>query len=76
MVEGNHGKRIPWILWPFWALWKLIAGIVIATGRLVAFILGVVFLIVGLVLTITVVGAIVGIPFMIFGFLLTLRGLF
>jgi hypothetical protein len=76
MTETKHARRIPWLLWPFWALWKLIAGIVTATGRLVAVILGLVFLILGVVLTVTVVGAIVGIPFIIFGFLLVLRGLF
>ncbi len=69
-------KRVPWFLWPFWAVWKLVVGIVAATGRLVAVILGLVFLIVGVVLTVTVVGAIVGIPFIVFGLLLTLRGLF
>jgi hypothetical protein len=69
-------KKIPWYLWPFWAIWKLVIGIVAATGRLVAVILGLVFLIVGVVLTVTVVGAIVGIPFIIFGLLLMVRGLF
>jgi hypothetical protein len=76
MTDETKNKRVPWYLWPFWALWKLVAGIVLATGRLVAVILGLVFLIVGVVLTVTVVGAIVGIPFIIFGFLLTIRGLF
>lgn len=77
-MTGKHrnSKRIPWILWPFWALWKLVIGIVAGTGRLVAAILGLVFLIVGVVLTVTIVGAIVGIPFIIFGLLLILRGLF
>jgi hypothetical protein len=74
--EKDSKKKIPWYLWPFWALWKLVAGIVTATGRLVAVILGLVFLIVGVVLTVTVVGAIVGVPFIIFGLLLTIRGLF
>ena len=69
-------KGVPWYLWPFWAIWKLVIGIVAATGRLVAVILGLVFLIVGVVLTVTVVGAIVGIPFIIFGLLLMVRGLF
>jgi hypothetical protein len=69
-------KRVPWYLWPFWAIWKLVIGIVAGTGRLVAVILGLVFLIVGVVLTVTVVGAIVGIPFFIFGLLLIFRGLF
>jgi hypothetical protein len=75
MIEKNK-KNIPWYLWPFWAIWKLIIGIVAATGRLVAVIIGLVFLIVGVVLTVTVVGAIVGIPFIIFGLLLMVRGLF
>ena len=77
MTEGHeHKHKVPWYLWPFWALWKLVVGIVEGTGRLVAVILGLVFLIVGVVLTVTIVGAIVGIPFIIFGLLLTVRGLF
>ena len=75
MIEKNK-RHVPWYLWPFWAIWKLVVGIVAGTGRLVAVILGLVFLIVGVVLTFTVVGAIVGIPFIIFGLLLMLRGLF
>lgn len=69
-------NKVPWYLWPFWAIWRLVIGIVAGTGRLVAVILGLVFLIVGGILTITVVGAIVGIPFIIFGLLLIVRGLF
>jgi len=69
-------RKIPWYLWPFWALWKLISGIVEFTGRIVAVILGLVFMIVGVVISLTIVGAIVGIPLAILGLLLTLRGLF
>jgi len=72
----TNKRHIPWVLWPFWAIWKLVVGIVTATGRLVAVILGLVFLIVGVVLTVTLVGAIVGIPFIFFGLLLMIRGLF
>jgi hypothetical protein len=75
-MTAIHRKHVPWYLWPFWAVWKLVVGIVAGTGRLVAVILGLVFLIVGVVLTVTVVGAIVGIPFSIFGLLLIVRGLF
>jgi hypothetical protein len=74
--QEKVSKKVPWYLWPFWAIWKLVVGIVAATGRLVAVILGLVFLIVGVVLTVTVIGAIVGIPFIIFGLLLMVRGLF
>ena len=76
MSKKLESKRVPWYLWPFWAIWRLVELILAGTGRLVAVILGLVFLIVGVVLTVTVIGAIVGIPFIIFGLLLTLRGLF
>ena len=32
----------PWYLWPFAALWRLVAGIIAVSGRLVAMILGLV----------------------------------
>jgi hypothetical protein len=76
MSTQHHHAHTPWILWPFVAIWKLIEGILLVTGRLIAMILGVVFMIVGAVLTLTVVGAILGIPFLIFGFLLMIRGFF
>ena len=73
-----HGYRrpVPLLLWPFWAIWRLLALIVGLTGRLVAVILGIVFLIVGVLVSVTVVGAIIGIPLALLGFLLLLRGLF
>jgi len=77
-VEMNpeQKRKIHWTLWPFWALWKLISGIVEFTGRIVAVVLGLVLMIVGVIISLTVVGAIVGIPLAILGLLLTLRGLF
>lgn len=69
-------KQTPWYFWPFVALWKLIAGIVALTGRLVAVILGLVLMLAGFLVSLTVIGAIVGIPLFIVGFLLVLRGLF
>jgi len=69
-------KHIPWYLWPFVALWKLLAVIVEMTGRFVAMVLGVVFIIVGIIVSLTIIGAIVGIPLAIIGLLLLLRGIF
>jgi len=74
-MAGEH-KDTPWYLWPFVALWELLAGIIKLTGRLVAAVLGLVLMIVGVILTLTVIGAIVGIPLLIFGFLLVVRGFF
>ena len=69
-------KHIHWYLWPFVAIWKLIAVIVEMTGRFLAMILGVVFIIVGVIVSLTIVGAIVGIPLAIIGLLLLFRGIF
>jgi len=69
-------KHIHWYLWPFVAIWKLIAVIVEMTGRFLAMVLGVVFIIVGVIVSLTIVGAIVGIPLAIIGLLLLLRGIF
>lgn len=73
MKKQHH---VPVLLWPFYAIWWLISTIIEFTGRLVAAILGVVFMIVGVVVSLTVVGAIVGIPLAILGFMLTIRALF
>jgi hypothetical protein len=63
------------LLWPFVAVWDLVVWIVNLTGRLIAMILGLVFLIAGVILTLTVVGAVIGIPLGAFGILLMVRGL-
>jgi hypothetical protein len=76
MSEPKHHGHVPWFLWPFWAIWRLVVMIIEFTGRLVGAILGLVLLIVGVILTVTIVGAIVGIPLIIFGFLLVVRSLF
>jgi len=74
MTESR--KRTPWYLWPFVAIWDLITWILKMTGRLVAAILGLVFMIVGAILTVTVIGAVIGIPLIIFGFALMVRSIF
>jgi len=60
MARPEHGTS--WILWPFVALWRLIAMIVEFTGRIVAVVLGAVLMIVGVIVSLTVIGAVVGIP--------------
>ena len=75
-MHMTHRNRVPWYLWPFAALWRLIATIVGLTGRFVAMVVGLVFIIVGVVVSLTVIGAIVGIPMAIIGILLFLQGIF
>lgn len=69
-------KHTPILLAPFAWVWQLVSWVLGLTGRLVAVILGFVFLVVGFLITLTVVGAIIGIPMLILGFALIVRGLF
>jgi len=75
---SSHARRshVPWYLWPFVAIWKLLAVIVELTGRFVAMVLGIVLMVVGLLVSLTIVGAIVGVPLAFAGLLLLLRGIF
>ena len=76
LMTTQTKKHVPWYLWPFVALWKLLAVIVEMTGRFVAMVLGIVLIIVGVIVSLTIIGAIVGVPLAIVGLLLLLRGIF
>lgn len=74
---ATHQKHhTPWYLWPFAAIWKLLAVIVEMTGRLVAMIIGIVLMLVGVLVSLTIVGAIIGVPLAIVGLLLFIKGIF
>ena len=77
-VRTTHVKQqhTPWFLWPFVALWRLLAVIVELTGRFVAMVLGMVRMLVGVIVSLTIIGAILGVPLAIIGLLLFVRGLF
>lgn len=75
MADRKNG-RVAWYFWPFVALWRLLAFILELTGRVVGVVVGLVLLIVGIVISLTVVGAIIGIPLAIFGLMLMIRGIF
>ena len=44
----EHKKRVHWLLYPFWLIWRAVVWIIEATGRLIGAILGLVLLIAGL----------------------------
>lgn len=75
-MTTNTKHHTPWYLWPFAAIWKLLAVIVEMTGRLVAMILGIVLMIVGVLISLTIIGAIVGVPLAVVGLLLFIKGIF
>ena len=76
MSTMKHHNHTSWLLWPFKALWMLLATIVEMVGRFVAIVLGLVLMLAGFLVSLTVIGAIIGIPLFIIGALLTLRGIF
>lgn len=69
-------KAESWFLWPFVTIWNLLALVLNITGRVLAGILGVLLMIVGIALTMTVAGAPVGIPLAVLGLLLIIRSIF
>ena len=66
-------KKTHWLLWPFVFIWNLVAYILQLTGRFVAVILGLVLIVLGVLLSMTVVGAILGVPLAVIGLLLVVR---
>lgn len=63
------------LLWPIVAILRLIEGIVVLGGRFLVMVLGMVFIFVGLLVSLTIVGAIIGIPLALIGVLMIFRGL-
>ncbi|MEL7626635.1 MAG: hypothetical protein AAGU15_07230 [Anaerolineaceae bacterium] len=72
----EENRNIPFLLWPFWALFQMALWILKFTGRLIGAILGLVMLIVGVILTMTIVGAIIGIPLILLGGMLMWKSIF
>jgi hypothetical protein len=64
------------LLWPFVALWRLVAFILELTGRFIALVLGTLLIGLGVLISLTGIGAIIGIPLAILGLLLIIRGFF
>lgn len=64
------------ITWPFVAIWRLVTTLLGLTGRLLVTLVGLVLVVSGALLTITVIGAPLGIPLVVAGLLFIARGLF
>lgn len=69
-------KRIPLLLWPFYAVWRFLTFILSVIGRLLCVLLGLGLMAAGVAVTLSVIGAPVGIPLAAFGFLLLIRAVF
>lgn len=74
-MQNQSKNEWAWAWWPVTALWRLLATIVELTGRFLAMVIGLVLMLAGGLLSLTIVGAIVGVPLFIVGALLAVRGL-
>jgi hypothetical protein len=55
------------VLWPFFLVWYVVAGIFLLVWRFIAILTGMILALVGGILTVTIIGAIVGLPLMATG---------
>ena len=69
-------RDVPFLLWPFYAVWRLLTAVLELVGRLVCAMLGLGLMAAGTAITLTVLAAPVGIPIAAVGFLLLVRALF
>lgn len=75
MSESRNG-RVPILLWPFYAIWRLLTLVLELIGRLLCGVLGIGLMIAGVAITLSIIGAPVGIPLASVGFLLLVRSIF
>ena len=69
-------SRVPWFLWPFYAIWRLVGFVLSVTGRLLCAILGLALIVIGGIVILTIVGVPLGIALILLGVLLLVRALF
>jgi hypothetical protein len=75
-MNDSTQSSVPILLWPFYAIWRLLTFILNVVGRLLSALLGIAIMIGGVAITLSVVGAPLGIPLASLGFLLLVRALF
>jgi len=69
-------RDVPILLWPFYAIWRLLTFVLEVVGRLLCALIGIALMAAGTAITITVLAAPIGIPIAAVGFLLVVRAIF
>ena len=75
-MSTAQGRRVPILLWPFYLVWRMLSFVLEAVGRVACVVLGFVLLAVGILVSMTLVGAPLGVPLVAVGTLLLLRAFF
>ncbi len=75
-MNDSTQSSVPVLLWPFYAIWRLLTLILNLIGRVISALVEIALMVGGVAITLSVVGAPVGIPLASLGFLLLIRALF
>jgi len=76
MIANMSDRDVPLLLWPFYAIWRLLTFVVEMVGRLICALIGLALMAAGTAITITILAAPIGIPIAAVGFLLLVRAVF
>jgi len=76
MIAVMSDRDVPILLWPFYAIWRLLTFVLELVGRLICALIGLALMAAGTAITITVLAAPIGIPIAAVGFLLLVRAVF
>ena len=75
-MNESTQSNVPILLWPFYAIWRLLTLILNLIGRVISALLGITLMAGGVAIALSIVGAPIGIPLASLGFLLLIRALF
>lgn len=75
-MNDSNDNHVPILLWPFYAVWRLLTFILELVGRLICALLGIGLMAAGVAISLSIIGAVIGIPLASIGFLLLVRALF
>ncbi len=75
-MNDSADRHVAWLLWPFYALWRLLTFIIGLAGRLLSAFPGLGLMAAGVGITLSVVGASLGVPLAALGFPLLVRAFF
>jgi len=75
-MNDSTRADVPLLLWPFYAIWRLLTFVLNIVGRFLCAILGIGVMVAGIAIALSVIGAPLGIPLASLGFLLLVRALF
>ena len=75
-MNDSTRNSVPILLWPLYAIWRLLTFVLNLIGRLICALLGIAMMVSGVAIALSVVGTPAGIPLATLGFLLLIRALF